>query len=338
MIEGQEMDATKLDRASVAAEYARRENIYKRLLEESHFIIERGLGAEKLKYHSIPSRIKTIDSLMGKIERSHNEETRRSFDPFAEINDIVGLRVVCLFLSDITRVGQVIRTHFKVLSEDNKIEGSDLSSFGYMSVHFVVAIKDSFSGSRYDDLRGIPFEIQIRTIAMDAWASISHYLSYKSSVDVPKELRRDFYALSGLFYVADSHFEMFFKGREQKLKQISSELEVGHVDKEINLDTLSEFLLSRLPDRKRAEPSGVSELVSELIAVGYKNLKNLNEAFERTWDAFLKYEKDNPPSNGPEFMDIGVVRILLSIYDKDYRNSRGVDENPYSQYENMIVK
>ncbi|MBI4489516.1 MAG: hypothetical protein HY694_10565 [Deltaproteobacteria bacterium] len=57
----------------------------------------------------------------------------------------------------------------------------------------------------------VPFEIQIRTIAQDAWASISHYLDYKKESDIPAQLRRDFYALSGLFYVADRHFAMLKK-------------------------------------------------------------------------------------------------------------------------------
>ena len=48
-----------------------------------------------------------------------------------------GLRVICLFLSDIPRVGEVIRKSFNVLSEDDKIEGVEISSFGYLSFHFI---------------------------------------------------------------------------------------------------------------------------------------------------------------------------------------------------------
>jgi putative GTP pyrophosphokinase len=118
-----------------------------------------------------------------------------------------------------------------------------------MSVHFIAKIKPNFSGPRYDGLVGVPLEIQVRTIAMDAWATISHYLSYKSAIDVPSEMRRDFFALSGLFYVADSHFEMFFKGRERGRTQIAAELKAGTQGLEINLDSLTEYLASRFPDR-----------------------------------------------------------------------------------------
>jgi putative GTP pyrophosphokinase len=123
--------------------------------------------------------------------------------------------VVGLYLSDLDRIARVIRNTFQVVSEDNKIEGADVSSFGYMSVHFVITMKQEYTGPRYDRIAGMPFEIQVRTIAMDAWANVSHHLDYKNDKDVPAELRKDFYALSGLFYVADRHFEMFYSQSKQ---------------------------------------------------------------------------------------------------------------------------
>jgi putative GTP pyrophosphokinase len=64
------------------------------------------------------------------------------------------------------------------------------------------------SGPRYDPLKHLRFEVQVRTIVMDAGAAVSHHLDYKGGTSVPSELRKDFYALSGLFYVADQHFEV----------------------------------------------------------------------------------------------------------------------------------
>jgi ppGpp synthetase/RelA/SpoT-type nucleotidyltranferase len=79
----------------------------------------------------------------------------------------------------------------------------------YQSVHFVGRIHPSRSGPRYDSIKGQRFEIQVRTILMDAWANVSNYLDYKSDRSIPSELRRDFFALSGLFYVAEQHLEPF---------------------------------------------------------------------------------------------------------------------------------
>src|SRR5947208_10717429 len=103
-------------------------------------------------------------------------------------------------------------------------------------------MKSEYKGPRYDAISGMPFEVQVRTILMDAWANVSHYLDYKGEADVPKPLRRDFYALSGLFYVADSHFEMFFKSSKDSRKQmakLASESQSELTEQDINLDSLT---------------------------------------------------------------------------------------------------
>jgi putative GTP pyrophosphokinase len=197
------------DKGDVERRFRERQPTYKRLEDEATFVLAAKLDQDSIKRHSITSRVKTLPSLLDKAERQQLD------DPLAEMNDIVGLRVVCLFLSDIDRVGQSIRECFDVITEDNKIEGQPSSSFGYMSVHFVARMKQEYKGPRYDLVSGVPFEIQVRTIAMDAWAAASHYLDYKTDIDVPKELRKDFYALSGLFYVADRHFEMFCERKRE---------------------------------------------------------------------------------------------------------------------------
>ena len=98
------------------------------------------------------SRVKETESFIGKVKRKESKK------PFEEIQDVVGLRIVCLFLSDITDIGETIRNSFSV-SEDNKIEGHEVSSFGYLSLHFVATMKEECSGPRYDRIVGIPFEI-----------------------------------------------------------------------------------------------------------------------------------------------------------------------------------
>ena len=97
---------------------------------------------------------------------------------------------------------------------------------------------------------------------MDAWANISHYLDYKKEADVPEELKRDFYALSGLFYVADTHFEMFFKSRE-KVTQRLEESELLPTQ-EINFDSLKIYLNKQYPERK-CDDAGHSNSISELV-------------------------------------------------------------------------
>lgn len=92
------------------------------------------------------------------------------------------------------------------VSDDDKIDSKESDRFGYLASHVIARLGNKQNASLQQSLRDLPFEIQIRTIAQHAWASISHHLFYKQSDNVPKDRKRDFQALSALFYVADSHF------------------------------------------------------------------------------------------------------------------------------------
>lgn len=246
----------KLDKDQISREFNRRKPNFDSLEREAYYTLEKSLGKTNIKLHSIAKRVKTLDSFLGKIDRFQIEK------PFEQIDDVVGLRVICLFLSDIERIGNVIQKCFTVIKDDNKIDNSKLASFGYMSVHFIAKLGDNYKGSRYEDITEIPFEIQVRTIAMDAWANISHYLDYKTDQDIPKELKKDFYALSGMFYVADKHFQLFVEQRERKQEKLTEEFEESTKDNKynqpLNLDTLIAYLQAKFPKKT----TGSSDYIS----------------------------------------------------------------------------
>lgn len=288
--------------------------VYKRLEEEGLFILKYALEKTNIKIHSVSSRIKKLESFLDKIHRKQAENN------VEEINDIVGIRIVCLFLSDINHIADLIRESFFVVSEDDKIEGTDVSSFGYMSVHFIVKMKTEHSGPRYDYIAGIPFEIQVRTIAMEAWANVSHYLEYKTDRDVPNDLKRDFYALSGLFYVADKHFEMFYGARQQSKEELIEFFEDAKpqdkLTQNINLDSLTAYLHQKFPDREHGGSNFVSDLVNELLEFGYNSIGEVEQLIDATSEAFHLYEKE--VNDNKKFTDVGAVRMSGRIYDKGY--------------------
>lgn len=307
-----------MDLEALRDEFTKKVDIFKHLEEEALFIIKTSLTERGIKIHDISSRIKEFESFIQKAERKQLE------NPFEEIKDIVGIRIVCLFLSDIPLIADAIRQSFKVLSEDNKIEDCEVSSFGYLSFHFIVSLKEECSGPRYDQVKGVPVEIQVRTIAMHAWATISHYLDYKTDVDVPKDLRRDFFALSGLFFVADKHFEMFFRSAKESRDKMSATpkkvlIQSNH---EINLDSLSAYLAAKFPDRERADPLRISGLISELRKKGFRTISEVDKFIEEKMKEALSLEKsmseenlirdsDNEGRPTDRYMDIGIVRVML---------------------------
>ncbi len=177
-----------------------------RVIAKYYLITE--IGKKKIKIHSLEDRIKMFDSLLDKMKRQKTKE------PFREIKDLLGLRIVCLFRSDLRPICTIIRDIFEIVEEDNKIDDIAANIFGYMGIHFIVKLKN-VSGRGQKSIGDLPFEIQIRTIGQHAWASISEYLYYKQEANVPPYLRRDFNALSGLFHVADAQFEIL---RKQQLE------------------------------------------------------------------------------------------------------------------------
>lgn len=208
-----------------------------------------------------------------------------------------------------------------------------------MSVHYIAEMRKECAGARYDDLRGMPFEIQVRTILMDAWANVSHYLDYKSDEDVPTDLRRDFYAVSGLFYVADSHFELFFKSSVQSKKQAvhsATEAEPSLIKQELNLDTLTAYLAARLPDREASDPKDYSELIGQLKTAGYKTICEVDQLLSMTADAFATYEKTHP-REGTGFSRSGVVRVSGYILSPEFaRAVWGKHASSWDHYRKLV--
>lgn len=197
----------KINTDSIRKEYEANLENYRNLVESVHYELARKIKG--VKTHSIGYRIKEFGSLLDKVRRKNIEK------PFEQIHDLVGFRVVCLFLSDVEEIGSIIRKEFEVFDEDDKVNDTELNIFGYMSLHLKANLKPSFESPYGEKIKKIPFEIQVRTIAQDAWASISHYLDYNKESVIPKKLKRDFHALSGLFYVADTHFAFL---REERFK------------------------------------------------------------------------------------------------------------------------
>jgi hypothetical protein len=210
-------------------------------------------------------------------------------------------------------------------------------------------MKKEYVGPRYDHIANMPFEIQVRTIAMDAWANVSHYLEYKSETDVPSDLRRDFYALSGLFYVADKHFEMFFRSRAASREQLAEAFAASKppLDQEINLDSLAEYLANKFSDRKHVESRDLSELISELSDIGVRRIAEVDREVDRGLAAFEIYEQEHPPlyvgSGGlrrGKYSDLGVVRVIFMIASEKYRELKKT-ANPsikrdYASYERFL--
>lgn len=185
-------DVLSSDIAKIINSFTETENIYSSAIREISTKLE--ILNDEFKYskdrnpiHEIKSRIKTPESIYQKlVERGHDlsvESARKN------LTDIAGIRVICPYIDDIYLIADLLtsQTDVGVIRRTDYIK--DPKPNGYRSLHLIVTIPVFLS----ERTEVVNVEVQIRTIAMDFWASLEHELTYKlasrKTEDVLKELR-----------------------------------------------------------------------------------------------------------------------------------------------------
>ncbi|MEK4026441.1 GTP pyrophosphokinase [Sporosarcina sp. FSL W7-1283] len=131
------------------------------------------------------SRVKSPESILNKLQRKGHDITFSNIK--RNVKDIAGLRITCSFISDIYQISDMLQRQrdLKVLEIKDYIKNP--KSNGYRSLHILVEIPVFMS----DREEHVAVEIQIRTIAMDFWASLEHKIYYKHNKLVPPHLLRE---------------------------------------------------------------------------------------------------------------------------------------------------
>lgn len=146
----------------------------------------------------IKSRIKSPESICKKLKRNGRDTSLENMVRY--INDIAGIRIVCSFTSDIYRMAEMIgkQNDLTVLYVKDYIRHPKES--GYKSYHMLVSVP-IFLSDRVVDTK---VEIQIRTIAMDFWASLEHKIYYKFEGNAPDYISRDLKECSEIVSMLDA--------------------------------------------------------------------------------------------------------------------------------------
>lgn len=133
----------------------------------------------------IKARIKTPESIVKKLKRYGYESTIENMVDY--VNDIAGIRIICSFTSDIYRIAEMIadQKDIQVFSIKDYITYPKAS--GYKSFHMLVKVPVYLS----DRIVDTKVEIQIRTVAMDFWASLEHKMHYKFEGDAPEHIKAE---------------------------------------------------------------------------------------------------------------------------------------------------
>ena len=147
----------------------------------------------KNKYNPVEhvkSRIKSEKSIIDKLNKKGYEVTTKNM--ILHVHDIIGIRIVCSFLDDVYDIVDIIKSskQFKIKEEKDYIKNPKTT--GYMSYHLIVLVPIYLN----ETVEHVEAEIQIRTSAMDFWASIDHKVQYKFPSEIPEEVKKEMYNCS----------------------------------------------------------------------------------------------------------------------------------------------
>ncbi|WP_296320213.1 GTP pyrophosphokinase family protein [Treponema sp. UBA3813] len=162
---------------------------------------ENKVSGRRNPIETVKSRIKSPQSIASKLEKKKLPVT---FDSMVNnLQDIAGVRVICPYISDIYSVRDMLLKQPDITLLEEKDYIRQPKDSGYRSLHVVIEIPVYLSESTHN----VKVEIQLRTIAMDFWASLEHELRYKTNTKVPESVRRELFRVAETIAMTDREME-----------------------------------------------------------------------------------------------------------------------------------
>ncbi|WP_294430858.1 (p)ppGpp synthetase [uncultured Treponema sp.] len=314
---------------------------YKPVLSEIMSKIEDKLK-KTIKLSSNPtykSRVKSFNSYYRKVLRLKSEEAEKN--SFVELTDMMGIRVICAFLEDLSEVEQQIKNNFVVKEVEYKGAQQSFREFGYESVHVLVSIPKECMPKKCQ----LPLpdslvcEIQIRTILQDAWAEVEHELIYKSEFtpfDMP--LRRKLASMNASLTLADIIFQEI-RDYQKKLQGEVEARRAAFYEKadELTLASTNKKIESLEPKNINRVSPYVHGTIDDMIleAIQAHNHGDLDKAVE-IYSIILSSEPTPPPPVlAVIYKHRGMAYFAQNNYTaslEDFKSSVLYDTNGFRSY------
>ena len=175
------------------------------------------LGRSGLIVTAVEARVKTEESLAGKLVRKGNK-----YATLSDITDLVGARIITFYTDDVDRIASMAEKLFEIdwVNSVDKRRLHQLDSFGYNSLHYICRLPDC-------DFR---FELQLRTTLQHAWAAINHDTGYKSGIEIPQEYMRRMNRLAGMLEMADDEFSRIRTELTDYRRRVQTLVQSGRLD------------------------------------------------------------------------------------------------------------
>lgn len=191
-------------------DFTQQQQVYRAAIKEIMTKLEILDDEFKVRYdhnpiHHMEYRLKSSKSIIEKLQKRHYEISADSIRK--NLTDIAGVRVICNYLNDIYRIANLLlrQDDVSLVRRSDYIETPKKN--GYRSLHLIVLVP-VFLAERTEF---VPVEIQIRTIAMDFWASLEHQLKYKSNHEIPDQLRGRLKTCAEAITHLDEEMQLIYK-------------------------------------------------------------------------------------------------------------------------------
>lgn len=214
-------------------EYREAKPVFERMLVEIPALLRDKLAKNGIIVTAVDARIKTEESLKGKLELKGNK-----YASLSDITDIFGARIITFYTDDVDRIAAMVEQLFEI-DWDNSVDKRmlhQLDSFGYNSLHYICRMPEF----------PYRFELQLRTTLQHAWASINHDIGYKTGVEIPREYLRRINRLSGILEMADDEFSRIRSEITDYRRRVQQLVQNGKLDDVLlDGDTFNSYLQAR---------------------------------------------------------------------------------------------
>lgn len=275
---------------------------------------------------SIKQRLKGFESYFDKLVDQNKSGLN------LKITDILGIRVICPFLEELTTIESLISENFEILEIERKGTDYSIREFGYDSIHILVSVPDDIS-------HVLPFskrvcEIQLRTILQEAWAEIEHELIYKANVSILSEpIKRKLASLNATLTLSDVIFQEIrdyqteiTAKREKRLEAVFDKI---HTEDKISMVEVSDNDLADemgfdIHSFSMKPKNKIEKLMFEALEAHGKG------QYEISIDLYTQILNEKPDSNVRSviYNHRGMAHFVLSQYKKAIKDfSKSVEYN-----------
>ena len=217
----------------ILEEYREAKPILERMLVEIPALLREALAKNGILVTAVDARIKTEESLRGKLELKGNK-----YATLSDITDIFGARIITFYTDDVDRIAAIVEQLFEIdwANSVDKRMLHQLDSFGYNSLHYICRMPEF----------PFRFELQLRTTLQHAWASINHDIGYKTGVEIPREYLRRINRLAGILEMADDEFSRIRSEITDYRRRVQQLVQNGKLDDVLlDGDTFNSYLQAR---------------------------------------------------------------------------------------------